>query len=144
MPIDYKDYPANWKTIRRNVLLRAGGDHKRPEVKACCETCGVQNYSVGYYDKRGRFLDVHYFSNFKKAQIKARLLKNEKAEKYMTIVLAIAHVHDPDPMNCDMDNLKALCQRCHNGLDVDLKEQHENERKRKKMILSGQLHFLSE
>jgi 5-methylcytosine-specific restriction endonuclease McrA len=29
------------------------------------------------------------------------------------VVLTVAHLHDPDPMNCADDNLAALCQRCH-------------------------------
>ncbi len=29
------------------------------------------------------------------------------------VVLTVAHVHDPDPMNCSDSNLAALCQRCH-------------------------------
>ena len=141
MPIDYKLYPSNWKEIRRKVLLRAGGEHRRPEIKACCENCAVQNYSVGYYDKRNRLQDIHYFDSARKANKKARSLREEKAEKYVTVVLAVAHINDPDPMNVEMDNLKALCQRCHYAMDVDLKELHEKSRERKKMILDGQLTF---
>ena len=38
MPIDYKKYPANWKTeIRPAILERANN---------CCEFCGVQNYDI--------------------------------------------------------------------------------------------------
>jgi 5-methylcytosine-specific restriction endonuclease McrA len=29
------------------------------------------------------------------------------------VVLTVAHLSDPDPMNCADDNLAALCQRCH-------------------------------
>lgn len=35
------------------------------------------------------------------------------------VVLTCAHYPDPDPMNCDPDNLRALCQRCHLDLDYD-------------------------
>ena len=38
MPIDYKEYPENWKTeIRPKVLERANN---------CCEFCGIKNYTV--------------------------------------------------------------------------------------------------
>lgn len=38
MPINYKDYPSNWKTeIRPAILERA---------KNCCESCGVKNHSL--------------------------------------------------------------------------------------------------
>lgn len=36
MPINYKDYPKNWKEIRQRVLERE--NH-------CCKFCGVHNYS---------------------------------------------------------------------------------------------------
>jgi hypothetical protein len=34
------------------------------------------------------------------------------------VVLTCAHVHDKNPENCDLDNLAALCQKCHNGHDA--------------------------
>jgi 5-methylcytosine-specific restriction endonuclease McrA len=37
------------------------------------------------------------------------------------VVLTIAHVHDPDPANCDPANLLALCQKCHNTLDAPMR-----------------------
>ena len=38
MPINYKEYPLNWKTeIRPSVLERAGN---------CCEFCGIPNYTI--------------------------------------------------------------------------------------------------
>ena len=44
------------------------------------------------------------------------------------VVLTIAHL-DHTPENCDPENLRALCQRCHNRYDA----QHRSEtRKRKK------------
>lgn len=33
------------------------------------------------------------------------------------VILTIAHL-DHTPENCDFDNLKALCQKCHNSYDV--------------------------
>jgi len=38
MPINYKEYPTNWKTeIRPAVLARADN---------CCEFCGIPNYTI--------------------------------------------------------------------------------------------------
>jgi hypothetical protein len=37
------------------------------------------------------------------------------------VVLTVAHLHDPSPMNCDDDNLAALCQRCHNRYDAQMR-----------------------
>lgn len=35
MPIDYNDYPADWKETRKRILERAGNK---------CEKCGCQNH----------------------------------------------------------------------------------------------------
>lgn len=56
----------------------------------CCEICGVRNYSW-------------------------RLGADGKRE--IKVVLTVAHL-DHDPANNDPENLKALCQRCHNGHDA--------------------------
>lgn len=50
MPINYKDYPPNWKEIRARILERAG--HK-------CEWCGAPNYfEHSRKDKRGNPVKV--------------------------------------------------------------------------------------
>jgi 5-methylcytosine-specific restriction endonuclease McrA len=70
----------------------------------CCEFCGVANHS-------------HRF--------------NEKTGKYVTIVLTIAHmneiIEDVRP-----ENLRALCQRCHNQYDAKMRARHRKENKSKK------------
>lgn len=40
------------------------------------------------------------------------------------VVLTVAHLHDPDPMNVADDNLGSLCQKCHNTLDAPMRVQH--------------------
>lgn len=55
-----------------------------------CEWCGVENHTY-------------------------RL--NQKTGKMARIVLTIAHL-DHTPENCSDDNLRALCQRCHNAYDI--------------------------
>ena len=42
---------------------------------------------------------------------------NEKTGKMVRIVLTIAHL-DHTPENCDPENLRALCQACHNRYDA--------------------------
>jgi len=37
MPIDYSEYPPNWKEIRKRILDRANN---------CCEFCGIPNYAI--------------------------------------------------------------------------------------------------
>lgn len=43
------------------------------------------------------------------------------------VVLTIAHL-DHTPENCDPDNLRALCQKCHNQYDA----KHRTETRRKR------------
>lgn len=57
----------------------------------CCEFCGVENHTYR---------------------------TNEFTGKLAYIVLTIAHL-DHTPEHCDPDNLRALCQRCHNRYDAE-------------------------
>lgn len=100
MPINYKEYPPNWKTeIRPAVLERA---------KNCCEECNVPNYAIIYRPIKGK-------SDWELApeghESDAMLLDGIKFSK---IILTIAHL-DHDKLNHDvkLERLKALCQRCH-------------------------------
>lgn len=67
-----------------------------------CEFCGVENHSM-------------------------RL--NPKTGKVVKIILTIAHL-DHIPEHCDPDNLRALCQKCHNTYDAQhRKETRANNKK---------------
>lgn len=70
-----------------------------------CEMCGVENHTYRF---------------------------NPKTGKMAYIVLTIAHIYDEDPSNVDENNLKALCQRCHNGLDAEMRARHRAESKKQK------------
>ncbi len=94
-------YPANWKEIRADILERDG--HK-------CATCGLQNYATGWRDWEGNFYPCDPAA--------------EPSRKVIRIVLTIAHVDNPDPADCRPDNLKALCQRCHNILDMPMRQRN--------------------
>ena len=129
MPCDYRKYPKNWKTeIRPAILQRAG--HR-------CEKCGVWNNSWGYRDETGKFC-LQNKRVFKEAgHIRPPFdvaCSDGRTLHIIEIVLTVAHLHDPDPMNCDPSNLAALCQRCHNQLDAKMRQ--ENARKTR---LRGQL-----
>ncbi|MDU6555123.1 MAG: hypothetical protein E6507_09740 [Prevotella bivia] len=50
------------------------------------------------------------------------------------IVLTIAHL-DHTPEHCSPENLRALCQRCHNRYDAEhRKETRSNNKKVKRMV----------
>lgn len=126
MPCDYSKYPANWKTdIRPAILKRANN---------CCEECGVPNYAIGARDLNGNWhnskeiccmnsdVGYGYFGTYGVRDIK--------------IVLTIAHL-DHNVSNNDHSNLKALCQRCHLRLDIDLHKTNARETIRKKKGLQS-------
>lgn len=137
MPIDYADYPDNWKTeIRPAVLRRAGGDADNPAIGAKCEECGVENYAEGMRSLDGTFFEAQLINGMKSDRGIALFGWDAKEIK---IVLTISHT-DHDINNNEMENLKALCQRCHLRHDAPF---HAANRRRNKAKKAGQM-FLFE
>jgi hypothetical protein len=121
MPIDYKKYPANWKTeIRPAILHRAGNK---------CEGCGVVNHSIIHRFGKGINEWMYYPEGM---EGEAWAIDGKKAVK---VVLTIAHV-DHDILNNDPSNLRAWCQRCHNAHDADYRRGNRK-RKRSQPSLFG-------
>lgn len=122
MPCDYSKYPPNWKTeIVPAIRKRSGGK---------CEMCGVENYSVGYWEKNLFHTlsspphEVPWMGNeseYKQAKdIQKHLLEwaNITEVKPIVIVLTVAHLdHDEKNHDVKLDRLKDMCQRCHNRYD---------------------------
>jgi len=109
-PENKKLYPKNWKEIRRQILKRA--DNK-------CEFCGLENHITGYRTKEGNFIQCEGMECE---------TANLDEEHLFKIVLTIAHL-DHNPTNNNPDNLRALCQKCHNNYD---KEHRKETRKHTK------------
>jgi hypothetical protein len=140
MPINYKKYPANWKTeIRPAILKRANN---------CCEKCGVDNYAVVYWDEKNKEwiracgnIHIDAYGNGECSYSEARMLadlwnENDDPYKWIVVCLTIAHL-DHDVNNNDHTNLKALCQRCHLRLDSGLHRKNVKETIRKKKGLQN-------
>lgn len=111
MPIDYSEYPVNWKTeIRPAVLVRA---------KNCCEFCSAPNHALIWRPEKNK-PDWKLAPEGQEAD--AMVLDGTKFTK---IILTIAHL-DHDKLNHDvkLERLAALCQRCH--LKLDGKHHAEN------------------
>ncbi len=89
-PFDRKKYPEDWNEISRRIRARAGGRCEGPPGWDELE------------DPDGR------------CPARQGCPSPFTGSK---VVLTVAHVHDPDPMNCSDSNLAALCQRCHLNLD---------------------------
>ncbi len=95
-PQNKKLYPNNWDEIRERIKKRAGNK---------CEGCGVKNHAIGYRDEDGKFNSTATWGNY---PVQFKIIK---------IVCTTAHL-DHDPRNCDDDNLKFWCQKCHNSYDA--------------------------
>lgn len=119
MPCDYSKYPKNWKTeIRPTILERAGNR---------CEQCGVENHILilrGFWAGLEVYQDEDgWIFNAKNSdKIGGDYLgevDTSGKRKLTKIVLTVAHL-DHDTQNNDLENLKALCQKCHLNHDSNL------------------------
>lgn len=93
MPIDYKEYPANWKAISR--LIRFGRANNR------CEWCGAENGKPHPVTGSKVVLTVAH--------------KNHEKHDCDGLELDIATPLKPEKES----NLAGLCQRCHLGHDIN-------------------------
>ena len=131
MPIDYKNYPANWKTVIRPAILARAND--------CCEFCKennqkVRNRTLGFRGENDAWNEIEVSMQ---GDVDAEDAQN-MGYKVVKIVLTIAHL-DHNIQNNSYDNLAALCQRCHNRLDVHDRVKNRKETRR---IKSKQLNFI--
>ena len=105
MAINYNDYPPNWKTeIVPAILTRA---------HHACEMCGVPNKAQIHRNLNNPVPWIHSYQFGTAHKYSAQFFKVEAAR----VVLTVAHIYDEDPMEVDLPNLLALCQRCHLGFD---------------------------
>lgn len=95
MPIDYREYPTNWKAIRARIMFRAGewraSCHSQGEIitEARCEWCNAENHAP------------HPITG-------------------SIVVITVAHLdRDKENHQVSDDRLAALCQACHLGYDLE-------------------------
>ena len=105
MPINYKDYPANWLSeIRPRILVRDG--HR-------CKFCGVPDGAHIQRSRRGHYmLPSGEAFDGTTGQLLAGEADTWPPERKVRIVLTIAHLDHALTDHSD-DNLAALCQQCH-------------------------------
>lgn len=111
MPIHKDDkarYPKDWKAISASIKERSGGQCE------CSNECGLHTGK--------RCEEVH-----------GELAKYAKGK----IVLTVAHL-DHTPENCEPENLKAMCQRCHLVYDIPHHNKTRIRRKRETLEKHGQ------
>lgn len=92
-------YPANWRSISEAIVKRSGG---RCE---CRGECGCNHAE-----------DEVPVPDLPDWQRCAAFNKNAHPVTGSLVVLTVAHL-DHQPENCADENLRAMCQRCHNRYD---------------------------
>lgn len=123
MPINYDDYPPNWKSeIRPRILKRAAGK---------CEQCKVPNYMWilrGHYDGQEVYQDMDgniYDATNSKCigdDYVGEVAENPD-KPFIQVKLTIAHLdHDPENWDVKDERLMALCQQCHLRLDTPIRQ----------------------
>lgn len=108
----------SWPSIRAAIMARAAlpGDADDPVIHRCECTgeCGV--------DHRPRCREWHGFT----------------ADTFRgVVVLTVAHL-DHTPENCDPDNLRAMCQGCHNRYDAPHRAESRRRNAEQARIDAGQ------
>ncbi len=113
-PDNRSRYPSDWPKIRAAILERAGDK---------CEKCKVANrtrIARGGGDDEGTYMldsaDVYCAETGK--HLGQCHMSNYEVAKMVDVVLTIAHL-DHAPENCDSENLRAWCQRCHLRYDAE-------------------------
>lgn len=118
-------YPKDWAAISARIRARAGN---------CCEECGVSNGQLG-----GRLPDGQWAPALPTGENGLQLTWPQPGEhawceggyklRIVRIVLTTAHL-DHEPSNCTDENLKSLCQCCHNRYDMATRRRGIQERAR--------------
>jgi 5-methylcytosine-specific restriction endonuclease McrA len=104
-------YPKDWKAISLRIrLVRANG---RCE---CSGECGL-DHSANYQGRCGACHQARHPSTGS------------------LVVLTVAHL-DHTPENCADDNLKAMCQQCHNRYDGPMRRAGIAKRKREALEMA--------
>jgi len=111
MPINYKDYPKNWKWLSRQIIKDAGNR---------CELCFAPNGILVERDKTRKYPWYEYDIS-------------TSENKPTKIILTVHHI-DSNKINSKKQNLIALCQRCHLRLDLQKHMKNRAESRRLQAI----------
>lgn len=135
-PENKSRYPADWPQISERVRNEAGQK---------CEWCKAPNGTVirravtsvdGLHVYRHDDWTAHMdgLSADDGETVPGTCWDEQDWGKPVKVVLAVAHM-DHQPENCARENLKALCQRCHNKYDAPMRRAGISERAKGKMAV---------
>ena len=121
-------YPADWRDISQQVRDEAGN---------CCEQCFVENGAMIYRGLHEMRPAWRYESDTvfecSRCAVDGSELHGTTWDDFdwngatVKAVLTVAHL-DHTPENCARENLRALCQRCHNAYDAPMRRRGIAER----------------
>ena len=127
MPIDKKNYPADWPKIRQRIMERAGYQ---------CEHCGIDRYTV-YLLESGNRLPILIGDTFKEANTLRHRMMKTMGRTIKVIRLTTAHLHH-DEWNHDVsdEDLACLCEKCHfahDKIDNQLRKKYGKQYKKEQL-----------
>jgi hypothetical protein len=108
-------YPREWKVISLRIRNERAGNR--------CECSGECGQEHGR-ERHGEYIDQSPRCSARNGE--------EHPDTGSKVVLTVAHL-DHTPENCADENLKAMCQRCHNRYDAPMRRAGMAERARAKM-----------
>lgn len=137
MPMQRDRYPENWDDISLSIRERDGWQ---------CKWCGVKNGAIGARDRDGQWhneKDIHLMNS------DCGYALFGEFPKMIKIVLTVAHLGTPhadgtpgdkhDKMDVRLENLAALCQRCHLNYDREEHKLNAAKTRRRRKIEAGQI-----
>ena len=117
-PENRSRYPADWNRISQRV---------RDDAENRCEFCGVENHAMIYRGTHDDWPAYRYRSDTVFEESRCAATGNfipgscwddfDGTGATVKIILTVAHL-DHQPENCTRENLRALCQMCHNIYDA--------------------------
>lgn len=117
---------CEWCAVRNGALIYRGSDNQHDVSLPAYRYAGASAFEPSIHAQTGEAIPGSGWDTF-----------DTWREKPVRVVLTVAHL-DHQPENCARDNLKALCQRCHNAYDAPMRRQGLAER-RKSALASGDL-----